>query len=173
MPEPPHVRPGRPVPRTERVLHGLAAAGLAAVFAASLWPVDVSAMPDTFSVPGEDSTTICLLRRLTGMPCPTCGASRSLRALGQGEPAAAVRFHPLGPLYAAMLLVVLVRSAGIALRGRTWLEGTARVLVGLLPMVLLVTVLVYVVRMWRFFADGTGSAAWSASAMGRFLSLWG
>jgi len=168
MPEPSHTAPGRTVTRSERLLHGLVAAGLAAVFAASLWPADVAAMPDTFSVP-HDEHSICMLRRVTGMPCPTCGATRSLRALGQGEVAAAVRFHPLGPLYAAMMLAVMVRSAGIAVRGRPWLGGTARFLVGLLPLLLLVTVLVYVVRTWRFFADGTGSAAWSASPLGRLL----
>jgi hypothetical protein len=119
----------------------------------------------------EESGTICMLRRLTGMPCPTCGVTRSLRALGQGEAAAAVRFHPLGPLYAAMLLVAMVRSAGVALRGRTWLEGTARVLVWSLPFVMAATLLVYAVRMGLFFADGTGAAAWEASPAGRVLSI--
>jgi len=169
MPNPSPVPPDRTVLPGERVFHGLAAAALAVMFAGSLWPVDVAAMPDTFSVP-KGENTICMLRRLTGMPCPTCGATRSLRALGQGEVAAAVRFHPLGPLYFGLLLVAMVRSAGIAIRGRTWLEGAARLLVwSLLPLVVL-TVLVYVVRMWLFFADGTGAAAWEASPMSRILS---
>jgi len=162
MPNPSPVPPDHTVLPGERIFHGLAAAALAVMFVGSLWPADVTAWPDTFSVP-KGENTVCMLRRMTGMPCPTCGATRSLRALGQGEVAAAVRFHPLGPLYAALLLVVMVRSAGIAVRGRTWLEGTARVLVwSLLPLVVL-TVVVYVVRMWLFFADGTGAAAWEAS----------
>jgi len=172
MSESHEARPGRTVPRSERLFHGLVAAGLAAALAGSLWPVDVATLPETFTVP-HDEHSICMLRRLAGMPCPTCGVTRSLRALGQGEVAAAVRFHPLGPLYYVLLLVVLVRSAGIALRGRTWLERTARVLVRLLPLVVLVTVGVYVVRMWRFFACGTGSAAWEASPMGRLLAALG
>ena len=162
------VPPDRRVPGAERVFHGLAAAVLVAATVGTVWPADASVLPDTFSVP-HDEDTICMLRRVTGMPCPTCGVTRSFQALGQGDVAASVRFHPLGPLYALMLLVVLVRSAGIALRGRTWLEGAARVLVWSLPLVVLVTLGVYVVRMWLFFADGTGAAAWEASPMSRVL----
>ncbi|MEA3368510.1 MAG: DUF2752 domain-containing protein [Planctomycetota bacterium] len=172
MPEPHAAEPDRTVPRAERFFHGVVAAVLVAMVAGSVWPVDVSTLPDTFSVP-HDEGTICMLRRVTGMPCPTCGATRSLRALGQGQVAAAVRFHPLGPLYGILLLVVMVRSAGIALSGRTWLERTARVLVWMLPFLALATVGLYVVRMWLFFADGTGSAAWAASPMGRLLAVLG
>ncbi len=172
MPKPDDIPPDRSVRRGDRLFHGLAAAGLAAALAGTLWPVDVATLPETFSVP-HDEHSICLLRRLTGMPCPTCGVTRSLRALGQGEVAAAVRFHPLGPLYAAMLLVVLVRSGGMALRGRTWLDGTARVLVWLLPFLVMATLGVYGVRMGRFFAGGTGSAAWAASPLGRLLAALG
>jgi len=162
--------PARTVRRGDRVFHGLVAAVLAAVFIGSLWPVDVSSMPATFSVPAGDERSLCMLRHLSGMPCPTCGVSRSLRAIGQGEVAAAVRFHPLGPVYYGLLLVVLVRSAGVALRGRTWLERTARVLVGCIPLLAAVTVVVYAVRMWLFFASGAGAEAWGASPLGRLLS---
>ncbi|MFO8013718.1 MAG: DUF2752 domain-containing protein [Phycisphaerae bacterium] len=172
MANPSNTPPARTVRGADRVFHGLAAAALAAVTVGALWPADVAALPGTFSVP-HDEDSICMLRRVTGMPCPTCGVTRSLRALGQGEVSAAVRFHPLGPLYAAMLLVVMGRSAGIALRGRTWLEGTARLLVWSLPFVALATVGVYVVRMWLFFADGTGTAAWEASPMSRVLEALG
>jgi hypothetical protein len=170
MPDPSDTPPARTVRGADRVFHGVAAAVLAAAMVHSLWPADVAAMPDTFSVP-HDEESICMLRRVTGMPCPTCGVTRSFHALGQGDAAAAVRFHPLGPLYAAMLLAVMVRSAGIAVGGRTWLERTARVLVWSLPFVVLATVGVYVVRMWLFFADGTGAAAWEASPAGRVLSI--
>jgi len=157
------VRPG------DRVFHGLVAGVLVAVSVGSLWPADVASMPSTFSVPSKDGHTICMLRRMTGMPCPTCGVTRSFRAMGNGAWAEAVGFHPLGPLYAAMLLVVLVRSAGVAVGGREWLNGVARVLVWMLPFVGLATVLVYVVQMTWFFGDGTGTAAWQASPLAQ---LW-
>jgi len=130
--------PARTVRRGDRVFHGLVAAVLAAVFIGSLWPVDVSSMPATFSVPAGDERSLCMLRHLSGMPCPTCGVSRSL--------------------------------AGVALRGRTWLERTARVLVGCIPLLAAVTVVVYAVRMWLFFASGAGAEAWVASPLGRLLS---
>jgi len=171
MSEPNEVAPARSVSRDDRIFHGLAAAALAAMVIACLWPVDVSALPATFSVGGGD--TICLLRRLTGMPCPTCGVTRSFRALGQGALAAAVRFHPLGPVYFAMLAVVMVRSAGIAVRGRQWLDRTARVMVRSLVLLVPATLLVYAVRMWLFFASGTGAAAWGASLLARVLEVLG
>ncbi len=172
MPHPSDTLPDRRVPRKERIFHGLAAGTLAVLFAGSLWPADTRGMPETFSVP-EESGTICMLRRVTGMPCPTCGVTRSFRALGQGEVGAAVRFHPLGPVYAAMLLTVMARSAGIALRGRTWLERTARVLAWSLPLVAGATLLLYAVQLGLFFADGTGTTAWEASPMGRLLEALG
>ncbi|MBL7141090.1 MAG: DUF2752 domain-containing protein, partial [Planctomycetes bacterium] len=117
--------------------------------------------------------SICMLRRVTGMPCPTCGVTRSFRALGQGALVAAVRFHPLGPVYFALLMVVMVRSAGIAVRGRRWLDGTARVMAWSLPVLVLATLAVYAVRMWLFFASGMGAAAWAASPMGRLVAALG
>lgn len=48
---------------------------------------------------------ICPLRRLTGIPCPTCGATRAALALAQGELAAALGFHPL--------VTVLLLGAGL------------------------------------------------------------
>jgi type IV secretory pathway TrbD component len=48
---------------------------------------------------------ICPLRRLTGIPCPTCGATRAALALVRGELAAALGFHPL--------VTVLLLGAGL------------------------------------------------------------
>lgn len=171
MTEPHEVSPNRTISQGDRLFHGLAAAALAGMVAASLWPADVATMPPAFGVGGNGS--ICMLRRVTGMPCPTCGVTRSFRALGQGALVAAVRFHPLGPVYFALLMVVMVRSAGIAVRGRRWLDGTARVMAWSLPVLVLATLAVYAVRMWLFFASGMGAAAWAASPMGRLVAALG
>jgi Protein of unknown function (DUF2752) len=37
----------------------------------------------------------CWFRRLTGLPCPTCGATRSALSLAHGDLAAAFRHNPL------------------------------------------------------------------------------
>jgi len=41
---------------------------------------------------------ICPFRRLTGLPCPTCGLTRSWRAALHGRLRESVALHPLGPL---------------------------------------------------------------------------
>ncbi len=46
----------------------------------------------------------CTLREFTGIPCPTCGATRAVRAFLGGDWAAALGYNPL----LALLLVVLV-----------------------------------------------------------------
>lgn len=37
----------------------------------------------------------CLLHRLSGHPCPTCGSTRVVQALSQGAWLAALRFNPM------------------------------------------------------------------------------
>jgi hypothetical protein len=52
----------------------------------------------------------CLLHRLTGHPCPTCGSTRVVQGLGQGAWRAAFQFNPL------VALGLLLGAAGLALR---------------------------------------------------------
>lgn len=61
----------------------------------------------------------CLFRWLTGMPCPACGAGRSLRALCvEGDVAGAFLLNPLGLVLAVMLAVVPVWGGTDVLRRR-------------------------------------------------------
>ncbi|MEA1997125.1 MAG: DUF2752 domain-containing protein [Gemmatimonadota bacterium] len=60
-------------------------------------------LPSTF----ETLPDTCVWHRLTGLPCPFCGLSRSVCALSHGSPGLAVEYHPFGPLvYAAGLLLL-------------------------------------------------------------------
>jgi hypothetical protein len=43
----------------------------------------------------------CLMQRLLGMSCPTCGLTRAFCALSHGELGAALRFHPWSPIFYA------------------------------------------------------------------------
>jgi uncharacterized protein DUF2752 len=55
-------------------------------------------------VPPEDAaSSLCLARRLLGIPCPGCGMTRAFAHLAKGEWAAAVAAHPLAPPLAAEL----------------------------------------------------------------------
>jgi len=112
MKRPPRTRPGA-VPRDspvirERILSFAArrrrlrtAAGLTAILAVASW------LPATRPLPFE----ICLLHGLTGLPCLTCGLTRSVCLLMQGDPAASFAMHPAGlPAVVLMALQVLWRG---------------------------------------------------------------
>jgi hypothetical protein len=50
----------------------------------------------------------CALRHLTGIPCPTCGMTRSFIALAKGDFATSIQMHAFGPvLFLAFLLIFL------------------------------------------------------------------
>lgn len=70
-------------------------AGLAALGGFLLFRVWVPA-------PGSENT-VCLLRRLSGLPCPGCGMTRAFAHLAKGEWGAAAVDHPLSFLIAAEL----------------------------------------------------------------------
>jgi hypothetical protein len=48
----------------------------------------------------------CLLHRITHLPCPSCGSTRSVLALLNGEFAGAFYYNPLG--YLILLLMILL-----------------------------------------------------------------
>jgi hypothetical protein len=50
---------------------------------------------------------VCGFRWLTGRPCPLCGLTRALFALGKGDFRAAIHFHALSPLAAVMLIALV------------------------------------------------------------------
>ncbi len=62
-----------------------------------------------------DGPTLCPFRLATGLPCPFCGMTRSLFALGQGRLAASIDFSPIGPLLALAAIV----AGGWILAART------------------------------------------------------
>ena len=84
-------------------------------------------------------TALCPMRRLTGVPCPTCGTTRGLLALARGWLGESVAWNPL------MILSALAGMAVLALRmasGRTLrldvTRSERRALVGLAAAALLV-----------------------------------
>jgi len=68
----------------------------------------------------------CLFKRLTHLPCPGCGMTRSLVHLAHGDLVGALLFNPVGPLLFAMLLAVAL-AALLSARQRQeagiWIEA--------------------------------------------------
>jgi hypothetical protein len=48
---------------------------------------------------------ICLLKNITGIPCPSCGVTRSVISLLNGDLSSAVSVNPLGVLLFIMIVL--------------------------------------------------------------------
>ena len=70
---------------------------------AVLLAVWLAPMPRHGNIAGIPS--LCLFHRLTGLPCPGCGFTRSLVCCAHGHWSEAVFYHPLGPVLFASLVV--------------------------------------------------------------------
>ena len=157
------------VARGERVFHGLAVVLLAAVFLASFLGAD-RWRPWPGAEGGREGNTLCVLRHLTGLPCLTCGMTRSFCAISRGRFVEAFEHHPLGPVVYVALAAAMFRSGWIAATGRRRLERVARMLVFSIPVLALAALALWVLRLWILFASGEGAEAWHASPLGRLLA---
>ncbi len=91
--------------------------GFAAVAAAALILMQLaaagillSADKDGVSFAGTRFGSACFLRHHTGVPCPTCGMTRSVILTLHGRLDQALRINPAGPLW---VLAALTISAGL------------------------------------------------------------
>lgn len=75
-----------------------------AVTAALLAPADLV----------ENGPVLCVFRRATGVPCPSCGLTRSWTAVAHGRLADGFRMHPLGP-------PAFAAAVALSLTPRRWL----------------------------------------------------
>jgi hypothetical protein len=65
-----------------------------------------------------ESSPLCLFRLVSELPCPFCGVTRSLLALGQGDYGASIDYSPLGLAMPAVALAILLRL------GADWVRGS-------------------------------------------------
>lgn len=54
----------------------------------------------------QDAGTLCLFKSATGIPCPSCGITRSVLLLAQGNVMLALWINPLG-IIAGLLLIII------------------------------------------------------------------
>lgn len=66
--------------------------------------------------------SVCTFYNMTGLPCATCGLTRSLCSIAHGEFANAWHYHPFGFLFSSLFLAValmpLVRRAAPSFQPR-------------------------------------------------------
>jgi len=156
------------VTRSGRIGYGVAACCLLAVFAASFLGVDRWNLACLSPSVGEGTTT-CLLRRATGLPCATCGMTRSFCAIGRGEFGAAFAYHPLGPVLYAFFALVMLWSAAVAATGRRILPQAGRVFLWMAAVLVAATLVVWVVHLCEMVASGEAAEALRASPLGQLI----
>jgi hypothetical protein len=47
---------------------------------------------------------VCLVKHVTGIPCPSCGTTRSITSISQGNFAQAIRLNPLGFIVSSIMI---------------------------------------------------------------------
>ncbi len=102
---------GRPLHRAERRDRVVSSLTFAALLVAA------SILPPLRPLPFD----ACILHRLTGLPCLTCGLTRSICLLLQGRWLDAVAMHPAAPI-----AVVLIASACLWLGAEAALGSSLR-----------------------------------------------
>lgn len=55
---------------------------------------------------GFEAIQICIMRRFAGLPCPTCGLTRSMTNLIHLQPVQAALWHPLGFITLPVLVIM-------------------------------------------------------------------
>lgn len=51
------------------------------------------------------NSSVCLLKNVTGVPCPSCGSTRSVLSIIHGSPLEALYWNPLGFIVASILII--------------------------------------------------------------------
>jgi hypothetical protein len=94
------------------------------------------ALPHAVPAVARWTDAACLFRGLTGLPCPGCGITTSLRALARGDAVASWSANPAGFAVAALLAgqaavaLAAMRRGAPGDAGRRWLMWLDRTAMG-------------------------------------------
>ncbi|MDM1048312.1 DUF2752 domain-containing protein [Sphingobacterium hotanense] len=76
-------------------------------------------------------TTLCPIKHVTGYPCPSCGTTRSVKSLLDGDIMQAIMINPLGLLVSilaigiiVLMLIDLIFQKDYFFRAYRWIEHT-------------------------------------------------
>ena len=94
------VTPAATVEKKKRKFYFFAAAACLLGFC---WLAFLSVAEKLF---GITDLKVCYFRNVTGIPCPSCGSSRAVESLFQGDLVASVLFNPFGIVIAAIMVVL-------------------------------------------------------------------
>lgn len=117
---------------------------------------------------------VCPLRYWTGVPCPTCGMTRSFTALVQGDWEQAIAYHLFGPaLFLAFLVLTLhcCLELGKGRRLKAFYEAWVRKLSLQVAAGCLVGGY-YLLRLGLLAHSGELGLAMVRSPLGQWLLLW-
>jgi hypothetical protein len=82
---------------------------------------------------------LCMFKRVTGLPCPTCGVTRSAWRLAHGDILAAIRNQPFMSVAGLLFALITVLRVGFARRIDCEMSpATRRVVLGLVAVAFLV-----------------------------------
>ncbi len=95
---------------------------------------------------------LCLLKRVAGVPCPTCGLTRAICHALRGDFAASLSLHPAGLIALSILIGWGAWAAAEAWRGQPLWDNTRR----------------SIVRVAASAAAAVTVAAWIATMAARF-----
>lgn len=107
-----------------------------------------------------EGISICMVRNVTGVPCPGCGTTRSVVHVLHGEILDAVTTNPLGLLAAGALTLLPLWIGADLVRGRASLMHAYAVLNQQLArraMLVVVVVLVLCLWTWNIYNQGIGT----------------
>ena len=108
------------------------------------------------SNPDPDGLGACMFRNVTGIPCPSCGSTRSVLAILKGEWQGAMLLNPLGYAVAAGLIAVPIWIAVDLVTGnrslhRAW-KGLER-LIGIQWVALILIALIALNWIWNIYKE--------------------
>jgi Protein of unknown function (DUF2752) len=114
----------------------------------------------------------CPIRHLTGIPCPTCGVTRSFMAIAHGDWQQAISMHLFGPVLFVALLVAVLHIGFELITNRRLSGWHLRVIKNRRLQVLGVSTYAgyYLLRLYQLSASGELAMSFTHSPLGRFLA---